>query len=150
MLEKNFLESTFFNIQKIQNKKLNIFTSGYTTVQFFILTLLFKQWIVAGILGIGKKMKQNKNPKHFFYHVYYILCTAVLTEQLSPSFRNSVVYKIEPAPKPRETRNDGSLSQGIIIQFKQWCSYQLQFQGPHIRFLFEAEPKTNSYAPWVV
>ena len=38
---------------------------------------------------------------------------------------NSVVYKIDPAQKLGETRNNGSISRCIVTQFKQWCSYQL-------------------------
>ena len=57
-----------------------------------------------------------------------MLCIAVLTETASLTSllcNHSVVYKIDPAQKLGETRNDGSTSRCIVTQFKQWCSYQL-------------------------
>lgn len=93
--------------------------------RFFISTLLFKQEKAGGNLGRGKERKQNT---FLFYHVFSRLCGAVLTETASftsPLRRNSVVYKIEPAQKLRETRDDGSVARGVVIQFKQWRGYQL-------------------------
>jgi len=41
--------------------KLNIITFVYTTIEFFILTLLFKQQKVGSNLGTGKEIKTKKN-----------------------------------------------------------------------------------------
>ena len=40
--------------------KLNIITFVYTTIEFFILTLLFKQQKVGGNLGTGEEIKRKK------------------------------------------------------------------------------------------
>lgn len=42
-------------------------------------------------------MGKKENQKQLFYHVYFTLCVAVLTETASFNSlrRNSVVYKIE-------------------------------------------------------
>lgn len=55
----------FFNVvQKSMSRtksKLNIITFVYTTIEFFILTLLFKQQKVGSNLGTGKEIKTKTN-----------------------------------------------------------------------------------------
>ena len=103
MLYKIYLRRT--------KSKLNNITFVYSTIQLFILTLLFRQQKVGGNFRTGKERTPKKTSGTFTLHCAQLCSeTASLTSLLCS---NSVVYKIEPSFK----KNNIFIKNNIIYIF---------------------------------